>query len=158
MRQRPDAKTIPWRKDRGLLRRLRHLWHGIRRVREEPDVTGVARNEALVKFDLSEDFYLKYRCKRCGVSCPADDDIPYTECECGSKDIWVTRGSKWVLSHEKEFRGLLETSSDIRVPVKARKWLVGEEKPMAPGLMENARRGHKQKTKQGALRDAQTIK
>ena len=136
---------------------IRHVWHIMRRSKDE-DVTGVARNEATVKFDLSEDFYLKYRCMRCGITNEANDDVPFTECECGNNSIWVTRGNKWVLSHEKEFKELLETTNDIRIPIKSRKWLVGQEKPIQRELMEIARWVYKQKQKQDAMRHAQTIK
>ncbi len=123
---------------------------------DEP--TTFVENEALVKFDLSGEFYLKYRCLDCGATNETNDDVPYTLCECGSTNIWLTRGKKWTSTHPTKFWEIFETTSDVRVPTRSRDWLVGQERPMQRELMEIARWVHKKKQQQEALRNAPVMK
>ena len=50
-------------------------------------------HEPFYVFDLSENFYIRYRCKTCDQTNEVSqgDDAPYTECECGSTDLeWLS--------------------------------------------------------------------
>lgn len=138
------------------MRLLARLLKRVRRKEEES--ASPLRHEPYVKFDLSAEFYLRYRCKVCDLHADAEDDDPYTECECGSTDLWVTHGRRWALVHEKEFWDLLETTDDIRVPTRSRDWLVGQEKPMKRELMEISRWVYKKKKQQDVLRNAPVVK
>lgn len=139
---------------------LARLWSRLRG--DEDEETSVIENEPYVKFDLSEDFYIRVRCKLCGSVTEINDDAIYGECPDTCKgteaDLWVTCGSRWALTHEKEFREMFETTDDVKVPTEARKWLVGQEKPMARELMEVARWVHKKKNQQESLRNAKIAK
>src|SRR5206468_3371834 len=101
--------------------------------------------------------YIRYRCKTCDnmLEVPSGDDVPCTECsDCNGNDIWLTRGLTWCLSHEQEFWRDFKTTSDVKVPKEARKWLVGQERPMERELMEVRRWVYKKKLQQDELRNA----
>ncbi|TLZ50202.1 MAG: hypothetical protein E6K18_07390 [Methanobacteriota archaeon] len=118
-------------------------------------------NEPYYPFDLSENFYIRYRCEACDsmTEAPKGDDAPYTECgDCGGTKLLMTRGLDWCLSHEQEFWRDFKTTNDIKVPKEARKWLVGQERPMARELLRTRRWIYKLKMKQDALRNTPIVK
>ena len=118
-------------------------------------------NEPYYPFDLSENFYIRYRCKACDsmAEAPKGDDAPYTECgDCHGTELLVTRGLDWCLGHEQEFWRDFKTTDDIKVPKEARKWLVGQEGPMARELLRTRRWIYKLKMKQDALRNSPIVK
>lgn len=110
--------------------------------------------ERRAKFDISEDYYLRYRCTKCGIFVDADnEEVVFDECECGNTDIWITRGGAWIKKHgTKSFWDNITTTNDIMVPLVKRKWLVGQEKPMLRERMQLARWMYKLKQKQEALK------
>lgn len=106
------------------------------------------------KFELTEDYYLRFRCRACGLSADADtEEEGFTECECGNTDIWVTRGERWVRRHGPDavWDGI-GTTNDIMVPLQKRKWLIGQEKPVFEEHMQLTRWVDKLKKKQAALK------
>jgi lon-related putative ATP-dependent protease len=129
---------------------------GRKKADEAPSIS--LAHEPYVKFDLSADFYLRYRCKKCDFFADSEDDEPYTECECGNTDLWVTHGRRWALTHEKEFKAKFVSTADIRVPTRARDWLVGQEKPMQREMMEIARWVYKKKKQQETLKSAKSVR
>lgn len=106
------------------------------------------------KFDITEDYYIRFRCKKCGLFTDADsDEERVAECKCGSVDLWMTRGGKWIEKNGTEaFWASVETTNDIMVPLVKRKWLVGQETAMFKERMQLARWVHKLKQKQDALK------
>lgn len=114
--------------------------------------------ERRVKFDMSGDFYIRYQCtnRECPASnsaATAEEDMPRlaTCIECG-EPTWKTYGKPWVYAHVDEFWTLLETTNDIKVPVKFRDWLVGQEKVLRRTMLEVRRWVEKQKKRQALMK------
>jgi lon-related putative ATP-dependent protease len=140
--------------------RIKNFVNWILRRKGELDPAKSLRNEPFYKFDLSENFYIRYRCRSCDGRAEVQDGdgAPFSECECGSTDIWTTRGLDWCLTHEEEFWRDFKTTADIKVPKEARKWLVGQERPMERELMEMRRWIYKKRQQQDELRNAPVLK
>src|SRR3990167_1386303 len=104
-----------------------------------------------VKFDLSGDFYIGYSCVAPG--CPTlgsplfadNDDSPRACVGCNKISYWKTYGRKWVFSHVDQFWLQLETTNDVKVPVKFRDWIVGQELAIKKTRMELMRWVEKEK-------------
>ena len=135
---------------RRLFRRKKEETH------EDKWLTHVLRDmiERRAKFDITEDYYLRYRCTKCGLSTDANDESEGSgSCECGNTDIWVTRGGGWIKRHGTEaFWANIKTTDDIMVPLVKRNWLVGQERAVFRTRMQLARWVHKLKMKQEALK------
>ena len=113
--------------------------------------------ERLVKFDMSGDFYIRYqclntKCKASGVAGFADDMPHLATCISCGKPTWKTYGKPWVYQHIDDFWMLMDTTNDIKVPIKFRDWLVGQEKAERRTMLEVRRWVEKLKKRQQMMK------
>jgi lon-related putative ATP-dependent protease len=105
-----------------------------------------------VKFDLSGDFYISLsclteNCRTLGTPLLLDEDTPAKTCYgCGKANYWKSYGRKWVFANVDQFWLMLETTNDVKVPIKFKDWIVGQELAIKKTRMELMRWVEKEKT------------